>query len=88
MRCGTSVLTLITDANNRIVFPANIDNPRHPNVHVYDGKTSQIVVFTDFAYPSFLVKGQELSIWYSEDLYDYTTQDNGGRHCVKVYAKF
>ena len=86
--CDTAVRTLITDANNRVVFPANIDNLLHPNVPVYDGKTSHILVFTNFAYPSFLVKGQKLRIWYSEDLYDYTTHDNGGTHCVKVYAKF
>ena len=86
--CHTAVRTLITDANNRVVFPANIDNPLHSNVPVYDAKTSQILVFTNFAYPSFFVKGQELRIWYSEDLYDYTTHDNGGKHCIKVYAKF
>ena len=86
--CDTEVLTLITDTNNRVVFPANIDNPRQPDVRVYDAKTSQILVYTNFAYPSFFVKGQELRIWYVEDLYNQFTSDNGGTRCVKVYAKF
>lgn len=57
-------------------------------MRVYDAKTSQILVYTNFAYPSFFVKGQELRIWYVEDLYNQFTSDNGGTRCVKVYAKF
>ena len=57
-------------------------------MRVYDAKTSQILVYTNFAYPSFFVKGQELRIWYSEDLYDQHTDDNRGTHCIKVYAAF
>ena len=86
--CSTAVLTLITDTNNQVIFPANIGNTKLPKVPVYDAKTSQILIYTNFAYPSFFVKGQELRIWYSEDLYDQHTDDNSGTHCIKVYAAF
>ena len=86
--CDADVMSIITDANNEVVFPANIDNPKRFKVPGFDAKTSQSLVFTNHAYPNFFIKGQELRIWYTEDLNDYTTSDNDGKHCVKVYAKF
>lgn len=87
--CDTSVATIITDRNNEVIFPANIYDPFALfKVPGCDAKTSQYLVFTNFAYPSFFVKGQELRIWYSEDLVDGDVENNEGRHCVKVYAKF
>ena len=87
--CDTSVLTIITDNNNEVVFPANIDNPYlQYKVPGCNAKTSQFLVFTNFAYPSFFVKGHELRIWYAEDLTDEGVFNNGGTHCVKVYTKF
>ena len=86
--CDAAVMSIVTDANNEVVFPANIDNPHLFKVPGFDAKTSQSLVFTNHAYPNFFIKGQELRIWYTEDLIDYTTSDNDGKHCVKVYAKF
>ena len=86
--CDTNVMSVITDSNNEVVFPANIDNPRGFKVPGFDARSSQILVYTNHAYPNFFMKDQELRIWYTEDLNDYTTSDNSGTHCVKVYAKF
>lgn len=86
---GGRIMTIITDDNNEVVFPANIDNPYlQYKVPGCNAKTSQFLVFTNFAYPSFFVKGHELRIWYAEDLTDEGVFNNGGTHCVKVYTKF
>lgn len=81
------VMTVVTDDSNRVVFPVNLKGDRFewPGFNPY---ISHILVFTNLAYPIFFNKGQELRIWYTEDLYNHTTFDNGGVHCVNVYAKF
>ena len=83
------VSTVVTDASNRVIFPANFDDKSlHFKVLGFNAKTSQILVFTNLAYPNFFNKGEELRIWYSEDLFNSTTGDNGGTHCINVYVKF
>ena len=84
----SSVLTVVTDNGNWVVFPANMKNTRHFYVPGFNPKTSNILVFTNLAYPKFFNEVQELRIWYTEDLYHYSTSDNGGVHCVNVYVKF
>ena len=81
-------MTIITDTNNEVVFPVNVNDIMYFQVPGFDAKTSKILVFTNHAYPNFFVKDQELRVWYTEDLKDYTTEDNDGTHCIKVYAKF
>ena len=81
-------MSIITDDYNEVVFPASIDNPKRFSVPGLDARRSFSLVFTNYAYPNFFIKGQELRIWYTEDLNDHTTSDNDGKHCVKVYAKF
>ena len=86
--CNDNVMTIITDTNNEVVFPVNVNDIMYFQVPGFDTKTSKILVFTNHAYPNFFVKDQELRVWYTEDLKDYTTEDNDGTHCIKVYAKF
>lgn len=88
--CDTSVLTIITDNNNEVVFPANINISKGIKYKIpgVNAKTSKVLVFTNLAYPSFFKTDQELRIWYTEDLFDDDTEDNSGMHCVKAYAKF
>ena len=83
------VLTVVTDTSNRVVFPANFKNsPRPFEIPGFNADISEILVFTNLAHPNFFNKGQELRIWYSEDLFNYTTDDNDGTHCVNVYTEF
>lgn len=70
--------TVITDADNQVVFPANSNSSK--------AAVSHVLVFTNFVYPNYFDKGQELRIWYNSDLLDFTEFYNGGIHCVNVYA--
>lgn len=83
-------MTIIADLNYEIIFPTNFDGSKDLKFKVpgFNAETSQILVFTNLAYPSYFQKGEELRIWYTEDLYNYKTHDNLGTHCVKAYAKF
>ena len=69
---------VITDADNQVVFPANSNSSK--------AAVSHVLVFTNFVYPNYFDKGQELRIWYNSDLLDFTEFYNGGIHCVNVYA--
>ena len=82
------VLTVITDADNEVVFPANIDSSTPFNVPGFNALTSQILVFTNFAYPNYFNKGQEIRIRYTEDPNIASASDNGGMHCINLYASF
>lgn len=82
------VSTVVTDNANRVVFPANFIKTYHFDVPGFNPNTSNVLVFTNLGSPNFFKKGQELRIWYTEDLYSRTTHDNGGVHCINVYAKF
>ena len=88
------VFTVITDADDKIVFPANVrlDSTRFVGFKVpgVNAKRTKHLVYTDFANPKYFTKHQELRIWFSEDLLlnHNISNDNGGTHCVKVYAKF
>ena len=83
-------MTIVTDDNNGVVFPANIKITNGIKIRMsgVNAKTSKILVFMNLAYPSYFKNGQELRIWYTEDLLNDNTKDNSGIHCVKVYAKF
>lgn len=86
--CASKVSTVVTDNGNRVVFPANFIKTYHFDVPGFNPATSNVLVFTNLAFPNFFNKGQELRIWYTEGLYNYTIHDNGGVHCINVYAKF
>ena len=83
------VLTVITDADNKVVFPANIDSSVPFNVPGFNALTSKNLVFTNFAYPNYFNKGQEIRIWYIDDLRNTASAfGNGGMHCINLYASF
>ena len=53
-----------------------------------DVASSKELVFTDLANPFYFPKNKEMRIWYGEDLMGKGKDDNVGRACVNVYAKF
>ena len=87
---GGRIMTIITDDNNEVVFPANINISKGVKFKIsgVNAKTSKVLVFMNLGYPSYFKTGQELRIWYTEDLFDDDTKDNSGMHCVKAYARF
>jgi len=78
-------MIVITDSSNHILLPENEQFPfRIPGYHA----NSPELVFPDLLTPVPVSSGQELRVWYSEDLKDYYEGDNDGITCADVYAKF
>ena len=46
------------------------------------------LVLSFFSNPHSMSSGEELRLWYGEDLLDYTEHDNDGKACCDVYALF
>jgi len=82
------VTTVITDSSNKPLFPENYHSIRENNGGFdYPGVTDRSEVL-EFAFdPSKCIsvsKGQELRIWYGEDLVGWGEDDNRGRHLVRI----
>lgn len=88
---GTTPLgTFITTPSKRVLFPREkfIRNKSMPTWYALPGfePDSKFLVFHDFSNPEFLPYGQELQVWYGEDLADVSEADNDGKTCVEVFA--
>ena len=80
-------MTVITDADNEVVFPANFASSKAFTVPGFNALMSHVLVFTNYAYPNYFDEGQELRVWYIEDLFNFGSEsNNGGIHCINVYA--
>ena len=80
------ILTVITTSHNAILLPES-----KQSMYTLPGyyANSKEIAFTDISTPLLLSSGQELRIWYGEDLTNNgDEQDNGGKSCVDVYAKY
>ena len=88
---GTTPLgTFITTPSRRILFPREkfIRNKSMSKWYALPGfePDSPFLVFHDFANPEFVQYGQQVEIWYGEDLDDVSEGDNDGESCVEVLA--
>ncbi|KAK3739026.1 hypothetical protein QZH41_010485 [Actinostola sp. cb2023] len=86
----TSLNTLVTTATNKIVFPKDLHFTHdHDNLwysmEQFDSD-SNILVFQRFHEPLYIASGQELRLWYGEDLRDVSEQDNSGLTCANVFG--
>ena len=52
------------------------------------GPQSSEIVFSGFPNPLHLSSGQELRMWYEEDLKNDSESDNGGTSCADVFVKY
>ena len=77
--------TMLTTSSNAILLPNNQNGAWYK----LPGSTynSPEIVFTDLKNPLILSSGQELRIWYGEDLLNSGEDDNNGTTCADVYAK-
>ena len=81
--------TLITDSQNRIIYPSpRVTYVSENGWYSMPGYTalSPELVFTDFCAPHYLNKGVKLRVWYGEDWSGYTENDNSGKSCTKIFA--
>ena len=75
----------LTDAFKTILLPMGQRSPY--TIPGYDAQSGEIV-FSGFPNPLHLLSGQELSLWYEEDLDDRSESDNDGTSCTDVFAKY
>ena len=79
------IFVFLTDASNTILLPMG-QSSRY-TIRGYDAQSSEIV-FSGFPNPLHLSSGQQLRMWYEEDLYDESEFDNGGTSCADVLVKY
>ena len=85
---GTWITT--TRDRNGVVFPgSNISTDKWKFYHLpgFSSTTSKSITMNVYRHIH-VQKGEELRVWYGEDLFDTQDTDNGGRLCVEVWAKF
>ena len=79
------IFVFLTDASNIIVLPM-CQSSRY-TILGYDAQSSEIV-FSGLPYSLHLSSGQELRMWYEEDLKNVSESDNGGTSCADVFGKY
>ena len=90
--CATmkdQVNVVITSSSNRILLPPNqffVRSTKWSKIPGYDSLSPELVLSVFF--PRRVSAGQELPLWYGEDLVNQSEVDNGGRSCCDVYANY
>ena len=82
---GKHIFVFLTDASNTILLPMDQNSPY--TIPGYDAQSSEII-FSGFPNPLHLRSGQELRMWYEEDLKNLHESDNGGTSCADVFVKY
>ena len=81
---------VITNSDNHILLPPNqfftIGN-HWSKIPGYNS-LSPVLVLSVFSHPHWVTSGQELRLWYGEDLVNWTEARNGGRVCCDVYVDY
>ena len=93
------LMTMITNARKEVLLPPteDLEGLRYNGAtascqkpHFYGiggiGIKSPQLVFRNLSNPLFLSRGQELQIWYGQDLVKCWEEHNTGTTCVDVYA--
>ena len=83
---------VITDSNNSILFPSRefmLDKSgTYSSIPGYDSLSPELVLLA-LSNPPFVTRGQELRVWYGEDLNKEAYEDdNEGKACCDIYARF
>lgn len=89
---NTSINTHVTTANDKIVFPKDLHSIHDHsnlwyNMEQFDSM-SDLLVFQRFNDPLYVSRGQELRLWYGEDLEDISEDDNAGQTCAEVFGLY
>ncbi|XP_015748430.1 PREDICTED: uncharacterized protein LOC107328208 isoform X1 [Acropora digitifera] len=82
---GKHIFVFLTDASRTILLPMDQNSPY--TIPGYDAQSSEIV-FSGLPNPLHLRSGQELRMWYEEDLKNVFESDNGGKTCADVFVKY
>ena len=89
--CGAdSLFVAVTTSNNRVLFPPNQfkdSNSKKFRIKAYNSWSPELV-FSVFSHPHWVSLGQQLRVWYTQDLWDFSETNNGGRVCCDVSALY
>jgi len=81
---------VITTASNQALLPPDhfiVDHgTKWSNLPGYTSVSPELVL--SFFNPYSVSPGQELRLWYGEDLMNALAEDNGGRACVDIYGLY
>ena len=83
----------ITTSANQILLPSSkfmtdsYKSQLWSRIPGYNSFSPELVM-SAFSNPPSVTKGQELRLWYGEDLVNSTENDNAGKACCDVYARF
>ena len=88
------VNVVITTSSNHIILPPNqflsrgwLGIGKWHDILGYNSWSPELVLSV-FSHPLWVSSGQQLRVWYGEDLVDYLENDNGGKVCCDVYARY
>lgn len=84
------VLVVITNTRNEVLLPPSLLRKSSTgDTFFVPGNTSQSPELVLSAFNPLAVQtGQELRLWYTQDLLQTTSSSDGGRVCCDVYAQF
>jgi len=86
----SSINIAITTASNHVLLPPSQLIVNHgykfSKIPGYTSVSPEIVL--SFFNPYWISSGQELRLWYGEDLMNAGEGNNGGRACVDIYALY
>ena len=91
--CGVGVLsvrmgTVVTRSNNAVLFPFfALDNNGYYGLARTDTFSRTLTLY-NFDKEIEVWNQETMRVWHSEDLVKNNEQNNGGTHCVNVYAIF
>lgn len=87
---GSYVDVTITTSGNRILLPPSqfitMSSTKWSKIPGYNSLSPELVLSV-FSSPPAVASGQELRLWYGEDLVNKIESDNGGISCCEVYAR-
>lgn len=83
-------LVVITNTRNEVLLPpSQLRKSATADSFFIPGYTSQSPELVLSAFNPLAVQtGQELRLWYTQDLWQTTPKDDGGRVCCDIYAQF
>ena len=81
---------VITNTANHTLLPATqfITMDRTKSKIPGHNSLSQELVLSVISQPHWVTAGQELRLWYGEDLVNHSEGNNGGRVCCDVYVDY
>ena len=78
--------TVVTREDNSVLFPFfKLDGDGYYGLARTDTFSRQLTLY-NFDNDIQVQKGEQIRLWHSEDLFKKNEQNNGGEHCVRVWA--